>query len=234
MGQAGWIILAIVVAAVIFFGLRYLDKAKTAKKKAIAIQPYLDAQKRGEEILKTLTQDIPAVPGVLPRIVCQPGAMTPETIRGVQDAFIEMRESANRKVATGEMKLTGDLQPSECTILVFPAVRQNPPAFPVFIPAGTEYDDSDFDQEKGTPGGFLYAVEEVETIVGQDWVTVPSPNNLFKIAKPNTYDEAKTAARAGFEHLFAYHAISKGYYLMTRDHVPAMTNLNNPVSHPFI
>lgn len=213
-----YILIGLAIVAVGWFLIRRSQKAAAVKK----MQPIIDAQKRFDDIVLSLKVETkePGLPTVKSR-----SPLTVNQNAAIRAAFSD----TNARAAAKGWAET--LDPERCRILIFPAVRQNPAAFQVFFPAGTAYDESEFDQEPGKPGGWTYAVEQVLTAVDAQWNVVPDPSNTFIIAEVDNFDEVFESTRNGLQHLLAYkHDL--GFYLRSRDHVPSMFNGGDPLSHP--
>jgi hypothetical protein len=172
-----------------------------------------------QSIINTLTDDRAAVPGEMPRILARPGKITDEVLAGIREGFRE-RIAKARDV----MGWTYDLDPAQYTVMIFPSVRDYDldgvysPVFQTFFNAGNSYDESQYDQEPGKPGGWTYAAEQV-LVNGSQLL------NIFIIAENNTAEYSARVTSYALDHLFPYHN-DFDLYSATADHSQG----NNP--HP--
>lgn len=129
---------------------------------------------------------------------------------GIQAAFTE-------RIATAKARgWTNNLDPAIYTVKVLPATRTHDsdgnyaPSFAVPFGAGDPYDESIYDQQPNTPGGYLNAAEQVEIKNGK-------PTNVFMIADNDSAEYTKTAVSNGLDHLFAWYN-DRALYHATENH----------------
>lgn len=164
---------------------------------------------RQDAIIETLIFETPAVPGSFPNVFSQ-APLASDLRQGIIDAFAERTATARAR------GWTRGFDPSQYTIYVFPSVRDHDsngtysPSFQVFIDAGSWYDGSIYDQEPDSPGGWIFAAEQVFT--RGDELT-----NAFVIAMNDSRAYTEVATANALDHLFAWHN-DRALYERTKDH----------------
>jgi hypothetical protein len=164
---------------------------------------------RQDAIIETLKYETRPVPGVFPHVRSQ-APLSNEVRQGIIDAFVER---------TAKARVLGwkdGFDPAEYTILVFPSVRDhNPdgtysPVFQVFIDAGSWYDGSEYDQDPASPGGYIFAAEQVLTRGSE-------LTNTFVIAASDDGAYTQRVVSYALDHLFAAKN-DRALYEATKDH----------------
>jgi hypothetical protein len=165
---------------------------------------------RQDAIIETLVHETPAVDGQFPNVFSQ-APLSAEVKQGIIDAFAERIGRARDLFGW-----TIGLNPAIYTIYVFPSVRDHSPdgtyspVFQVFIDAGSWYDGSIYDQEPNSPGGWIFAAEQVLTRGSE-------LTNAFVIAMNDSREYTQRAVSYGLDHLFAWHN-DRIVYERTKDH----------------
>jgi len=114
------------------------------------------------------------------------------------------------------------INPSEYTVHVFPSARDYDannvysPCFKLHIGAGSWYDESDYDQEKGKAGGWIYAAE---------WV-VDLQAKRFVITQNHSEEYTRACIHNGLDHIILFHN-DIDWYGRTADH-------SNGGGHPIL
>lgn len=185
------------VATVIYFVTR-------SKHVAVAESPT-----GRDAIIATLVHETPAVPGHFPFVRSQV-PLTEAVEQGIIEAFYERITAAqNKGWANG-------FDPAAYEILIFPSVRDHnldgvySPVFQVFIDPGDPYDNSIYDQVPNSPGGWIFAAEQVLT-------TGKVPKNVFIIAANDSREYTKRVVSYALDHLFAWYN-DRELYMATVDH----------------
>lgn len=105
------------------------------------------------------------------------------------------------------------INPAEYTVHIFASARDYnadnvySPCFKLYISAGSWYDESDYDQEKGKAGGWIYAAE---------WV-VDLQAKRFVITQNNSATYTRECIHNGLDHIVLFHN-DIDWYGRTADH----------------
>lgn len=196
-------IVLIIIAAL---AVGYILYAARAKKWPFASESTVGTKSRQQAIIETLKHKFEVHGAVVFSQAPLPNAVTD----GIANAFFE-------RIAAARVKgWQNGLDPHNYTIFVFPSVRDHDadgtysPCFPVFIDAGDPYDNSIYDQEPNSPGGYIFAAEQV-LMTGQ------IPQNKFIIAMNDKRDYSARVTSYALDHLFAWHN-DRDLYNRTADH----------------
>lgn len=194
------IIIAIAVVAVsIYFA--------TKKKKSVQAD-------RTQQLIDSLIVQTVTTAGVF---VLSRKELTQTVKEAIDGAFFHMQVIATR------LNYTNRVAASDYTILIFPSERDYNadgvycPSFKVYFNENDSYDESIWDKQPGTPGGYTLASEWVVDLEGCRFAMAESENDQF----------VRDCVHYGLDHLYLYFN-DRERYEATKSHA------DGTVNHPIL
>ncbi|HKX84574.1 MAG TPA: hypothetical protein VJL58_10180 [Pyrinomonadaceae bacterium] len=224
-----WLLLIGIVAAIVFMVLRWRGKKKEKQAEVEKKQAAID---RKIALYNTLTDRHGPVAGRTPAVASRPGVWNSVYEEGIFQGFLKIN-TEGAKYNWGPAH-TPILKPEDFAIRILPRVGtfDGVPAFAEYFEEGNPYDESDFDQERGKPGGYVLAVESLDLEKYPNWEIGPARNNTFNLVETDDVNQVRDFVYNALEHYYTY-AVDAALGRSFRDHVRTMWN-PVPSSHPFL